>query len=31
MTSYPASTKWRTDSEPIRPPDPVTIAVGTGG
>src|SRR5262245_2006885 len=27
-TSQPASMKRRTDSKPIRPPDPVTIAVG---
>src|SRR5689334_7929486 len=29
-TSQPASMKRRTDSEPIRPPEPVTIAVGIG-
>src|SRR5436305_943698 len=28
MTSNPASTKCVTDSEPINPPEPVTIAVG---
>ena len=28
ITSYPASTKCWTDSDPISPPDPVTIAVG---
>ena len=27
-TSYPASTKYLTDSDPTSPPDPVTIAVG---
>jgi hypothetical protein len=27
-TSKPASTKWATDSDPMRPPDPVTIATG---
>ena len=27
-TSYPARTRWRTESDPTRPPDPVTIATG---
>ena len=31
MTSKPASTKWRTDSDPTSPPDPVTIATGIAG
>ena len=31
MTSKPAWTKCETDSEPIRPPEPVTIAVGIAG
>ncbi len=26
-TSRPDSTRWRTDSEPIRPPEPVTMAI----
>ena len=30
MTSKPCSAKWRTDSEPIRPPEPVTMAMGMG-
>ena len=28
ITSKPASTKWATDSEPISPPEPVTIGDG---
>ncbi len=27
MTRQPLSIRWPTDCEPIRPPDPVTIAV----
>ena len=30
MTSKPRSAKWRTDSEPMRPPEPVTMAMGMG-
>ena len=29
-TSKPSSAKWRTDSEPMRPPEPVTMAMGMG-
>src|SRR6478752_3902116 len=29
-TSKPAAVKWATASEPIRPPEPVTIATGIG-
>src|SRR6476619_6965390 len=29
ITSKPSSTKYATDSEPISPPEPVTIATGT--
>ena len=28
-TSHPASTRWRTASDPTRPPDPVTSATAT--
>jgi hypothetical protein len=31
MTTKPRSTKWRTLSDPIRPPDPVTMATAMGG